>query len=211
MDRLQNCYQTKTMCGCPTLRTKENRNVDKQIQNCFSCLEPVLFGMRNLPKHTMSTQISRVLFHSRCSACCRRPSNLLCHLLAIMLKCPWGTKIYAQSVKWHFNMIQYSVPSYLSFCYLFFLSFFPVLLRFAFVPFALYFYSVVIVFCIACLPPFSRYRNSRFHELEETFRSVEFYIQYRPVYLDLLYITVSPSACKNLFYRPAFVLPTVQR
>jgi hypothetical protein len=90
------------------------------------------------------------------------------------------------------------------------LHFFPVLVRFAFVPFVLYFYSLV-VFYIACLPWFSRYTNSRFHELQETFRSVEVYIQYSPVYLNLLYLTVTPSACKNLFCRPAFALRTAQR
>lgn len=95
------------------------------MQNCFSYLEPMLLRLKKLSKYTMSTQISRVLFHSRCSACCRGPNNLLCHLfVGKNVKCPWGTKINAQSVNWRFNMIQYSVPSCLSFCYLFF----PVLL-----------------------------------------------------------------------------------
>jgi hypothetical protein len=78
----------KTMCGCPTLSTKENRNVDWHTQNCFGCLEPLLLRLKKLPKHTMSTQISCVLFHSRCSACCRGPDNMLCLLfLGYSQKC----------------------------------------------------------------------------------------------------------------------------
>lgn len=49
MDRLENCLSDKTMCGYPTLSTKENRNVDKQLQNCFSCPEPMLLRLK---KHT---------------------------------------------------------------------------------------------------------------------------------------------------------------
>jgi hypothetical protein len=177
------------------LSKKENK------RNCFICLQPVLLRLKKLPKHTMSTQISCVLFHSRCSTCCRGPNNLLRHLLAKVL-----------SVLGYKDKRAVCYPIFCPFLPVFVLPFFPpVLLRFAFVPFVLYFYSVVVVFCIACLPLSSRYTNSRFHELEETFRSVEVYIQYSPVYLDLLYHTVIQSACKNLFYRPAFALPTAQR
>ena len=101
------------------------------------------------------------------------------------------------------QLIQYSAPSYPSFFSYFtpscFRSVHPLL------------FPLVIVFCIACLTWFSRYTNSRFHDLEETFRLVEVYIHHSPVCLDLLYLTGIPSACKNLFYRPAVALPTAQR
>jgi hypothetical protein len=78
---IEELLANKTMCDYPTITMKENRNVECQIQSCSSCQEPVFLMLKKLPEHTLSTQISRVLFHSRCLACCGSPDNLLCVLL----------------------------------------------------------------------------------------------------------------------------------